>query len=150
MKKLLAIFMVVLTVLAFSACAGNQPVDSGKVTIVEYVAEGDDVEYVVELSSVENAQSLLDVLLYLKNSRNVTLVYSESETGAFLTAFGSLAQDADKGLYLYYWTSIESDWDNEWGTEKTVKETKLVSSGVSVSSAKLEDGAIYYFGYYGY
>ena len=143
--------MVVLTVFTFAACAGNEPVDSGKVTVVEYVAEGDDIEYVVELNKVENATSLFDVLNYLKNSRNLTFTYSESTYGVMVSAFGSLSEDAAAGRYLYFYTSVESDFDvSEYAMTKTYKEKTLGSSGVGVGSMKLEDGATYYIDYVTY
>lgn len=144
MKKLLALLLVVTTLFAFVACNQSDSVVKGTVTVVEYVEGGTDKEYVVDLSKANEPQSVMDVLKYLNKEKNVTLAYDESN---FLTAFGSLAQDKSRGVYIFWWTSVESDWDvTEWAYEKTYKGTKLVTSGVGVAEAKLEDGAIYYIG----
>ena len=147
MKKLLALLLVVMTVFAFAACSQNEVVAEGTVTIVEYVADGDDIEYVVDLAKVENATSLFDVLTYLKNEKSLTFEYSGEGESTFCTAFGSLSQDTANGIYLYLYTSVESDFDVS-GFEKTMtyKNQTLTSSGVGVTQMKLEDGAVYYIG----
>ena len=67
---------------------------------------------------------------------------SESQYGAFITAFGSLTAGGSSYISLY--TSVESDFNvSEWAKEISYKNVKLVSSGVGASGMKLEDGAIY-------
>ena len=135
--------VAVVTIFAFAACAPNEVVDKGSVTVVEYVAEGNATEYSVKLSDAEGAKSLIDVLNYLKEKKNVNLVLEDSQYGAFITAFGSLK--AEEGTsYISLYTSVESDFGvSEWAKEISYKNVKLVSSGVGASGMKLEDGAIY-------
>ena len=148
MKKLLALLLVVTTLFAFVACNQNESVVKGTVTVVEYVEGGTDKEYVVDLSKANEPQSVFDVLKYLNEEKNVTLTYTESPTmGAYVTAFGDLREKSNEGLYISFWTSVEEDWDvSVFASEKTYKGTKLVSSIAGFSSAKLEDGAIFYIG----
>ena len=153
MKKLLALLLVVMTVFAFAACSPNKnaEVDEGSVTVVEYVADGDDIEYEVDLAKVENATSLFDVLTYLKNEKSLTFEYSGEGESTFCTAFGSLSQDTATNTYLYLYTSVESDFDvTQFAQTKTYKGINLVSSGVGVTQMKLEDGAVYYIGLFVY
>lgn len=116
-------------------------------TVVEFVKDGDDVEYVVELSQLEK-ETAFYALKYLKDNKNVTFEYNESVSmGAWATKFGSLSQDDSTYTYIYLYTSIESDWDVGGNAiEMTYKDTKLVSSGVGLSSMKVEKDAIIYVG----
>ena len=184
MKKLLALMLVVVTAFAFCACSRNEktikPIEkdstssvsslsdssidssdsTGKeaekdtLTVVEFVKDGDDIEYIVDLSALENATAF-DALNYVKTTYNVTFEYYDStymgKTSIFATSFGALKQDAESGTYLYFYTSVESDWEvGQYALEMTYKDTKLVSSGVGISEMKAEKDAIIYVGLISY
>ena len=143
MKKIIAILLVVITAWAFVGC--NNDAFEGTVTVVEYVSEENVKEYTVQLEKSDGAKNLFDVLEYLNKNQNVKLEYTGTGATTFVTAFGSLAQDASTNTYIFFRTSVESDWDLEYGTEVTYNDAKLVSSGVGAASAKLENNAVYYF-----
>ena len=155
MKKIIALLLTLATVFAFVAC-NNAKNDEGasagsaakeSVTIVEYVADGEDIEYTVDLSALES-KTAFAALNYLKTEKGVKFEYSDSQYGALVSAFGSLTTDYDAKRSVYFWTSVQSDWDvSAYATEKTYKDTKLVSSGEGVSTMKVEDKAIIYVGY---
>ena len=148
MKKLLSILLVLVAIFAFCACGSEEREiyqdGNAKATVVIYSDEA-YTTYNVKISSLDNA-TVLGAMEYLHKEKDVALTYSTSEYGAYVTEFGPLKEDGANSKYVLFWTSVQSDWDvSAYATEREFEGTKLVSSGLGVSTAKLEDGAIIYF-----
>jgi len=167
MKKTLKLisFILALTLLAFSLMAcGDDPVtdntpkteesstvevgnqSSGKVVTIVVGGTKEKV-YSVDYSNVDLEEGVLSVFKYLGNEGLLSYKADDTGYGAFLTEVGDLKQDAASGTYIYLYTSIESDQDvSAYATEKVWNGTTLVSSGVGITSMKVENGAIIYVG----
>ena len=149
MKKLIALMLVVFAVFALCACGGTDDEQAeGKATVVVYSSE--PTKYTVDLSELEGEKTVLAAMEYLNEKKGVALTYSTSEYGAYVTEFDVLKEDKEKFEYVYFWTSVQSDWDvSAYASENAYAGVKLVSSGLGVSSATLTDGAVVMFAYYG-
>ena len=152
MKKLLALLLVAViaaAALSLVACGGtDDEVSEGKATVVVYSETAK--KYSVDLSKLGEKPTVLKALEYLNNNKGLALAYTYSEYGAYLTEFDVLKEDKEKYNYLYFWTSVEEDWDvSKYATQNYYADKKLVSSGLGVSSASLCDGAVVLFAYYG-
>ena len=147
MKKILSILLILVIAFSFAACNQPQGDPVGEATIIVHTET--DTEYTVELSKVGEPYTVIKALDYLKAEKGLELVYTNESWGAYITQVGSLKEDKANYKYVMFWTSVEEDFDvvSEYATEKTVKETKLVSSAVGVSTAVLRDGAIIYFSF---
>ena len=153
MKKLLALMLVVVTAFAFCACAkqannsDSSVIIDGTATIVIHTDK--DTEYVVSLSDLQNPATVFNAMQYLNEKKGVELIYTMSDAyGAYVTQFGNLIEDQANYNYVFFWTSVESDFGvGEWATEKTYNGVKLVASGVGVSTAKFEKDAVIYFAF---
>ena len=144
LRRIAAMLVVLmLACLVFTACGKEVP-DAGSVTVV---LEAGETKYTVPLDKVEGNEGLVSVLNYLKTAENVDFTYEDSSYGAFVTAVGDVKQDADNGIYLLFWTSVEADFDvSEYATTKTFEGKTLTSSGVGASSMTMEPGAVIYIG----
>ena len=147
MKKLIALMLVAFAVFALCACGGTDDEQAeGKATIVVYSSE--PTKYTVDLSELEGEKTVLAAMEYLNENKGVALTYSTSEYGAYVTEFASLKSDPLSGKYIGFHTSVKKDWDiSATATEKYYMGTRLITSGVGVSSAALVDEAIIYFDY---
>ena len=108
------------------------------------VLEGDPaVEYRVNLDKVEGEDGLLSVLEYLNAEKG--LAYNAD--AGFLTEVGEVKQDADAGVYVYIWTSVDADKDvSAYATTKDYNDMTLTSSGVGATDMTVCDGAVIYIG----
>ena len=107
------------------------------------VLEGEpETEYRVDLDEVEG-DTLLSVLAYLKDAEGL----SYKLDGTMLTEVGSVKQDPSAGVYLYLFTSVESDWDvSVYATTKEYGDMTLTSAGVGATEMSVCDGAVLYIG----
>ena len=138
--RILSLLLVlVLICSAFVGCAETS--QTGFATIV---IEGDPaVEYRVNLDKVEGDDGLLSVLEYLKTANG--LAYNAD--AGFLTEVGEVKQDADAGVYIYIWTSVDADKDvSAYATTKDYKDMTLTSTGVGAKDMTVCDGAVIYIG----
>ena len=167
MKKTLKLiaFALALTLIAFSIMAcGDDPVtdntpkteetstvevgDQSSGKVVKIVVGGTkEKAYYVDYSKIEITEGVLSVFKYLANEGLLSYKADDTGYGAFLTEVGDLKQDAASGTYIYLYTSIESDQDvSAYATEKVWNGITLVSTGVGITSMKVENGAIIYVG----
>ena len=138
LKKISALLLTLLLVLSLVACGGN--VDSkGTATVV--VGE---TAYTVNLSDVaEDGKGLLGVLDALKEKEGLTYTATGEGTMAFLTQVGDLEQDADEGIYLFLYTSVEKDADvSQYAKTIDWNGNSYTSSGVGAAEMTVEDGAV--------
>ena len=138
--RILSLLLVlVLICSAFVGCAETS--QTGFATIV---IEGDPaVEYRVNLDKVEGDDGLLSVLEYLKTANG--LAYNAD--AGFLTEVGEVKQDADAGVYIYIWTSVDADKDvSAYATTKDYKDMTLTSVGIGAKDMTVCDGAVIYIG----
>ena len=107
------------------------------------VLEGEpETEYRVDLDKVEG-DTLLSVLAYLEAEEGL----SYKLDGTLLTEVGSVKQDPAAGIYLYLFTSVESDWDvSVYATTKEYGDMTLNSAGVGALEMRVCDGAVLYIG----
>ena len=165
MKKLLRILLT--AVLATAMCAfvlvgcggkGEGAALSGSVTIVMDNKSDPAKEVVASLEGFTDKNSPMDVIEKLTADGKLCYAGTNGVYGKFLTGIGVVEgegenkkdvyivnQNAAAGVYLYLYTSVESDQAEYDGvTSVTYKEQTLVESMVSISRMKLEDGAVYY------
>lgn len=148
MKKLLSLVLALCVVLSLCACGGEEREiyldGNAKATVVIYADEA-YTTYFVKLSALKTP-TVLSAMEYLNDKKDVALTYSTTEYGAYVTEFATLQEDSLNKKYIMFWTSVQSDWDvSAYATEREFEGTKLVSSGLGVSTSSLEDGAVIYF-----
>ncbi len=146
-KKILALCLLAAVLLLTAACNAGRVDDTGSATVV--VAVGDEVdEYEVPLSEVDGSRGAFGLLDYLASEGKLTYTAEDSGYGAYLTRVGELCEDADAGVYIGIWTSVESDMDREsvYSTTVNYGGIELVSAAVGISSMSVPDGATVYFG----
>ena len=149
MKKFLSLLLSVLALLVITACDFNKPTieDSGKITVV--VAEETPLVYELSLDDLDLSQGALSVLLHIKETKGLDVVYEESTYGAYLTKVGALAPDSNGFVSIF--TSYEPNWDQTaFAQTRYHGEIKVVSSAVGLSSMSIVDGVVIYIGYVAY
>ena len=136
--KLLAFLLVL--VMAVSATASCAPKPSGEVTIV--IAGEDEVKYVVDTDKIENCNSPVDVLEYLKVNKGLNY----SMDGTMLSTIGELANDFSASKYICIYTSVESDFVvSEWASTVEYDGKTLNSSRFGIDEMTITPGTIIYF-----
>jgi len=116
----------------------------GKATLV--IAGESVTKYDVSLDDFEGG-TVADMLNYLKESKGLAFEYS----GTMVSKVGEVENDAAKGNWVYFWTSVEADMDvTEWVSYVDYEGQKLASAGKSVFEMSVVDGAVIYVGYYKY
>lgn len=149
MKKF-TIFLALFLSMCFVACDfGYQKVveDKGSVTVV--VNGEEQVVYNINLEDLDLTDGALSLMVYLKDTKGLDVVYTDSIYGAYFTKIGDIATD-DNG-YLCILTSYEDEWDRSiYSVEADYLGTKVVSSSVGISSMSVVDGVIIYFTYVAY
>ena len=75
------------------------------------------------------------------------LVSGDGEWGAYVDEIGNIKNDSATGSYLYFYTTVESDFDTS-AYVQTIKVGghDLTNSGVGVGEMKLESKCIIYVG----
>ena len=144
----LMLFIAVLVCAAFNftSCVGGG--GSGVVSIVIESApinsldEITTVEYEVDSDKVEG-ESLVDLFEHLSRTENVAFEMD----GTMVGRVGNLTNDYTAGVYIYIYTSVESDKDvSEYAMNKEYDGQTLTSSGLGVLDMRYEDGAVIYIG----
>lgn len=147
MKKILSIILaVVLTALTLISCAPTVA-EEGDVTVVVECADGACEVYKTYLQSVENKdEGALGVLKHLRDREEnpLALTYEVGAYGAFITAIGSIEQDASSGEYITVYTTTLAD-SYEDAPTVTFEGALLYSSGVGVSFMSVPVGSVILF-----
>ena len=138
--------LLALIALALASCAKVDPVGTATVVVTE---DGKNFkEYSVPLSKVTGKEGAISVLEYLRAEGELDFEATDSGYGKYLTKVGEVEENGAEGKYVGIYTSVEADFDvSEYKTELEYKGTKLVSSGVGISSMSVPDGAIIYITY---
>ena len=163
MKRFARIFLVGLlaAMLCMGVCVGCGDGEgtalSGSVTLVMDDKNGTVKEIGASLDGFTDKNSLMDVIDALAEKGDVCYAGTRGIFGRFLTGVGVIEGEGDDrhetyivnqntaaGIYLYIYTSVESDKaDYQGATFYEYKEKTLAESVVGVSQMKLEDGAVY-------
>ena len=145
-KILLALILAVALLLSLCLFGCNTPTDTeGEVTVV-IGTEGNYAEYKISLSDVEITEGVLSLAKYLSENEGVSLDYADSIYGAYVNIIGDLEPDGMAGEYVTVLTSVEADFDvGVMFSSLEYKGITLGSSGVGVSTMKVENGATYLF-----
>lgn len=133
MKKLTLFFTIVLVLstvaLSFTACVKPSVDSEGTMTLV--VGE---TEYIVDLSKIDKDKGVISIIEYLNETENLEYELTDSVYGAYYTQIGEIKQDIDTNTYLYFYTSVESDFDvSEYAKSMTYKGKTLMSAGVGAT-----------------
>lgn len=120
--------------------ASCTPKPSGEVTIV--IAGEGVVEYVVDTDKIENCESPVDVLEYLRVNEGLNY----SMNGTMISAIGELENDFSESKYICIYTSVVSDFDvSEWASTVEYGGKTLTSSRFGLDQMTITNGAIIYF-----
>ena len=93
-----------------------------------------------------DAKTAEDVLTYLQNEGVLSVQWTESDYGKYLTGIGKISPDASKNEFVSVLTSVAKDKGSFAGvTTYKVGDVEIVSSAVGVSEMTVEPGAIIYF-----
>ena len=147
-EKISLIALVLALAVCLSSCGlifGNVA-EQGDVTIVVETADGYEV-YKTYLESVENKkEGAKGVVENLRDRENNPLVLEMDDTGfgAFVTAIGSIKQDATSGSYVMVYTSVATDSYDGAPTVEYDGMT-LYQSGVGISGMTVESGTVILF-----
>ena len=150
MKKLLADFVLAVLMLSYlCSCElfGSTVDEQGDVTVVIENTDGTYETYDLGLESVENkdegAKGVVEALS--KREENpLAITMEQSEYGAFVTAVGSIEQDAAAGAYVMVYTSVSSD-SYEGAPSVDYEGVTLYQSGVGLSGMTVEAGTVILF-----
>ncbi|MBQ8372391.1 MAG: hypothetical protein IJX38_05615 [Clostridia bacterium] len=146
-SRIIALFMAIMltfVVVTFglASCGDGESDSEGNVTVV--VAVGDDVRrYEIDLANIEDGTSAVALLDYLEAEGELDYEMS----GTFLTKVGHLEQNADAGVYVGVWTSVEQDYDvSGYFGDVEYDGMTLVASGFGIMEMHYTDGCTIYFG----
>lgn len=149
--SLLLLFAILVTALA--SCGGGKVDLEGVAKIAIERAEGDYLEYEVDLSKLErHDEGALSLLEYIASEEGSTLYYNVQwggGYGAYVTSIGGLTPDPTS-QYISIYTSEEGDFavPTEWTpTVPTAKygDMTLTYAGVGLSSMTVKDGTVILF-----
>ena len=147
MKKITALILSFALILLSLTSCGSTVAESGDVTVVIEVAEGEYEVYKTYLENVENKNNgALGVLENLRDGENdpLHIVYSESTYGAFVTEIGSIKEDAASGAYVMVYTSVRAD-SYEGAPVVKYEDTDLYSAGLGISAMTVNSGTVILF-----
>ena len=137
------LILIALLTVALISCGATS--SSGYCTVV-VGEEGSFTEYKVELDGLRITEGVFSILKQLDEENRLDVNYESSTYGAYLTAIGSVTPDTLNGEYVAIYTSVVTDFDTStYFTEYQYNGTKLGSSGLGISSMKVEADAIYLF-----
>lgn len=147
MKKLIALCMAVMVIFAFTACTQKQVDEKGSITVV--VMQETPLVYELELDNLDLSEGGLSIVKYLNQEKGLTLVYENSNYGAYITQIGDLKTD-DAG-FVSVFTSVEAEWDQTaYCVTKDYNGVTVKSAAVGISSLSIIDGMVLYFAYIAY
>ena len=93
-----------------------------------------------------NAKTAEEVLAYLQDEGVLSVQWTDSDYGKFLSGIGKLAPDASKNEFVTVLTSVAKD-KGSWAGVTTYKvgDVEIASAAVGVSELTVETSAIIYF-----
>ncbi len=144
--RLLALVLALGCVFALASCGalvtpGGESDGSGVITIA--VGGDSPVEYKVDIGNVDVRYGLISVLEYLRDEQGLDFKMS----GTMIDRVGVLGNNAERGEYIYIYTSVPSDMDvSEYAETVEYKGQTLTSSGVGAGDMHIKDGAVIYIG----
>ena len=144
MKNTIKILSLVVALIAmvtlFVACAPETPVESDVNVTLPELQEG--YAYLVIYEKDDAPCTVMSVKI-----EDLHLVSGDGEWGAYVDEIGNIKNDSATGSYLYFYTTVESDFDTS-AYVQTIKVGghDLTSSGVGVGEMKLESKCIIYVG----
>lgn len=145
--RLLALAVAIaIALLSLTACGGTQNDAEGTIRLV--IFDESAVEYTIDLSELGEGDGLIPALDYLAENEGVSYTATDGGFGAYLTALGTLCENAAEDKYLYVYTSVEADFDvSAYAMTVEYDGLTLTSSGVGISEMSLTDGAVIYVTY---
>jgi len=151
MKKKLTILLIVLAVCCvfFTACKTDgkppqQPFESSVTIVIQ--GEKVIVSYEADLSggNFNSSSTVLDVLIYLKDTAGLTYSGGGSGSTFFLNSIGHL--NPGTGEFVAVMTSVENDFSREdWATPFEYKGVLLKSGKSSIGELSIAADAIILF-----
>ena len=157
LNKILILILLVVTVFALASCDDKpQPkqlpdvvpeLEANQMAVIIKNGEGDYEVYTVTLGAngVE-AETCEDVLAYLKDNQQLSLTWSDSDYGKFVSAIGGINPNASNE-YVQVFTS-NADYQGTWAgvTVYEINENlALKDASVGVSYLGVAAGDIVYF-----
>ena len=152
MKRIISLILAVVVAFTLASCEyfnvfGGDVAEQGDVTVVVEAADGAYEVYKTYLENVKNKNDGgLGVLenLETREENPLNLKVINGSYGAFVEEIGSIKQDAAKGEYIMFYTSLESD--SYLGAPTLEYEgITLYQSGVGISSIRVESGSVILF-----
>ncbi len=158
-RIIVALLLVALSVAAFAltACGRQEKVikltdltlpEAGEtqMTVVVKNAEEGYTAYVVNLDGGINLESsVLDVLVYLKETHGMNFKYSEGQYGAYIEEVGELANNEAAGEYIMLYTSVEKDFDvSAYVSVYDCDGVTVKTSGLGCSDMSVQYGCVIY------
>ena len=149
MKRLIAVFVLAVLMLGcLCSCnlINNSVAEEGDVTIVIENVDGSYDVYDIVLESVENkGEGVKGIIEHLNKGDDKLYVEMVNGTyGAYISAIGSIKEDAASGSYVMVYTSIASD-SYEGAPTVDYEGKTLYQSGVGMSSMNVESGTVVLF-----
>lgn len=90
------------------------------------------------------AETVEDVLSYLKEEGTITLEWGNSDYGKFISKIGKI--NPAQGEWVAVYTSNSAEYDTSaWAQTYTVGSVTLVSASVGVSQLSVAEGYVIYF-----
>ena len=152
-NRIISIFALMLVlVIAFTACASGSVADKGTATLVIEGASGYET-YEVDLSKLERRdEGAISLLEYVASEEKSTLYYNVQwggGYGAYITSIGSLSPNPSN-QYISIYTSEQADFAVPTEYQPTVPTVEyngqtLTYSGVGLSSMHVTDGTVILF-----
>lgn len=149
-NRILAMLLtLIIAVMALSSCGYifGDVAEQGDVTVVIENTDGTYEVFKTYLENVENkdegAKGVVETLRDREESP-LPLEMTDGGFGAYVTAIGSIKEDASAGSYVMVYTSLESDsYDGAPTVE--YEGTTLYQSGVGLSGMTVEEGTVILF-----
>lgn len=121
--------------------------DDGKVTVVVEATDGTYQVYKTYLESVENKHEGAKGVVEHLNKRGdnpLALEMVDSTYGAYVSAIGSIKENASEGMYVMVYTSVKAD---SYAGAPTVdyEGTTMYQAGLGLSSMTVEAGTVILF-----
>ncbi len=133
LRKIMAVLLALLMVLALSACAKSASIPAGKTTVGvkdgETLGQG-KTTFTVEVTDAEGAKT------------SFTVKTDEKTVGAALQALNLISgEESDYGLYIKEVTGITADYDADGTYWAFYVDGQYALTGVDMTDA--QDGAVY-------
>ena len=149
-KRILALVLVlVMAFVSMTSCdlLWGEVAESGDVTVVVENADGTYDVYKTYLENVENkSEGAKGIVENLNNRENnpLTLEMIDSTYGAYVSAIGSIKEDAATKTYVIVYTSVATD-SYDGAPTLDYEGVTMYQAGVGLSAMSVEAGTIILF-----